>query len=265
MSKARLAKFREYSYFPRSVSVNKPNMFSYWEGPMPEYIRFCFESLVSVCSNDFNVFVYSESTLPEEVKYLLNPRYSRLSYRAFRVDCIRVALLYLYGGFWVDADTVWLRSPISLIDKSKQIICTNWDDPFRVINGCIYLMAGCPIAQEWLSAINTRLKGDLNRQEWAEYGEKMITPLVLLYKKFRPETVSLFDLKRLFPVVIDTDSDRFFSRGVSVLNLIKSDTLAFGLNHSYFDRVYHDYVWADRLRLLEGDLLFHQVIRLAFK
>lgn len=100
---------------------NKPYLFSYWEnrnGSRPPYIDLCFKTFYKQCSNNFQVIILDEKSV---LNYLPNLRtdLDKLGL-AHKSDYIRIALLFYYGGLWLDADTLVLNNLQEIVDKLNQ-------------------------------------------------------------------------------------------------------------------------------------------------
>ena len=102
---------------------NKKILWVYWDDldgfeNRPEYIKLCLET-IQRHSTDFTLIMLTkdniENYLPEliEIKYRINLEKLLL---AQKVDLYRIMLMYKYGGFYMDADTILLKSPIKVYD-----------------------------------------------------------------------------------------------------------------------------------------------------
>lgn len=103
---------------------NKTIIWSYWENKegtiKPPYIDLCYKTLEHHCSEKFDIIILNEKTVYD---YLPNLRkdINKLQL-ALKVDYIRVLLLCVYGGIWIDADTIIMNNLDDLDDKLKK-----WD------------------------------------------------------------------------------------------------------------------------------------------
>ncbi|ARF09082.1 capsular polysaccharide synthesis protein [Catovirus CTV1] len=107
-----------------SETLEKPYLWLYWESieneKIPDYINLCYESVLKHCSNSFNIVRLDEKSI---LNYL--PEISDMNLQlndlliAQKVDFYRVCLLYKYGGLYIDADTLVMRDPIEIIDKTN--------------------------------------------------------------------------------------------------------------------------------------------------
>ncbi len=106
---------------------NKKILWVYWDDldgfeNRYEYIKLCLET-IQKHSQDFTLIMLSndniEKYLPEliEIKYHINLEKLLLPQK---VDLYRIMLMYKYGGFYMDADTILLNSPIKLYDMLEK-------------------------------------------------------------------------------------------------------------------------------------------------
>lgn len=228
-------------------------LFSYWEGPMPEYIGVCIKSMRDYCP-DFTLLT------PENVESYLRgspldlEKCLKLSTPAHRADCYRVAAIHLYGGTWVDCDTVFVRT----IEDAEYFFnvyqdnfyYSKWDDG-RVLNGYFFANEGNGLLEEWLKGINRSLNRKDN--QWTQFGEKLLTPLIRSNRHYTTEmSRSIF-----LPINIDKMPHVFFEP-VHWSSFAQRDTIAVGLNHSWLCEYKKEFVsskppW-------DGDGLIYQLL-----
>ena len=105
-------------------SSNKPYLWQYWDNidgrETPAYINLCFKTVDRKCSKSFQIVRLDKDNIS---KYLPEVNdYKELLTNlivAHKVDIYRIMLLFKYGGIYLDADTICLRDPIEIIDKTK--------------------------------------------------------------------------------------------------------------------------------------------------
>jgi phosphorylcholine metabolism protein LicD len=102
-------------------NTNKPYLWQYWEGDMPDYISLCMETVDKHCSNDFNIIRLNKQNiykyLPQIKEY--EDKINKLII-PHQVDIYRIMLLYKYGGIYMDADVIVLRNPIEIMNHLKE-------------------------------------------------------------------------------------------------------------------------------------------------
>jgi mannosyltransferase OCH1-like enzyme len=97
----------------------KPIIWMYWEGDnMPPYIHLCIRTIHKHCDANFDVKLLDDKTVHEYIPNLRTD-INKLQI-AQKSDYIRVYLLYLYGGIWLDVDTIVFKDLSCIIDKLKQ-------------------------------------------------------------------------------------------------------------------------------------------------
>ena len=95
------------------------NVFTYWEnkdGRTEPYahIKLCFDTMKQHFTN-YNFVILNPETIKE---YLPNVRSDLNNLMiAQKVDYYRVALLYHYGGIWIDADTIVMKNLNQIFEK----------------------------------------------------------------------------------------------------------------------------------------------------
>jgi hypothetical protein len=213
------------------------NVFTYWEEPPSgrkwSYIQHCLDTIRFHCLDGC---LYHHITAGNIERYipdgLLHPSWSSIKELGVKSDCVRAALLHLYGGLYVDADTLMVRSPKHL-DTGHDFAGMQWSTPpKRIIAGYSYCCKGSKVAERWVENINEKLSQ--GKTGWCELGEQCLTPAVESVDHSR---VLMWDISTFLPIEIDTKvSDFFLHKDRPVV--IGSDTVAVGLNHSWMTRKY---------------------------
>lgn len=92
-------------------------IWQYWgqgiDDSLPETVKICFNS-VDKYKEDYTVIRLDDHSIHEYLEipeFVLNKRQNKEFKHAFFADLIRLALLYHYGGIWIDA-TILLTAPI---------------------------------------------------------------------------------------------------------------------------------------------------------
>lgn len=204
-------------------------VWTYWEGKRVPYIEACLDSIRRHCYRDCEFHHVTTENMDHYIPDgVLDPFWKTIKEYGVKSDCIRAACLYLYGGLYVDADTVMLRSPVGIIDESADCACMEWSTPpRRVIAGYIYCRPGSPVAKKWLENMNAKLAQ--KKAGWTEIGEGCLTPAV---DSNDPSKIQRLPLHTFLPIEIDKEVERFFVTG-NWKDFVQEDTIAFGLNHSW--------------------------------
>jgi len=87
--------------------MNLHNLFTYWEGPKPDYIKMCQESLKN---SKMNVIILGKDDYPELNGMSIN----------HKTDYLKAWLISENGGFWIDADMVVMQDLRPLIELVKK-------------------------------------------------------------------------------------------------------------------------------------------------
>jgi hypothetical protein len=103
------------------IKIDGKIMWIYWDDlngieNRPDYISLCLETIKKYSTN-FNLIILNKDNieyyLPELKEIKIQYDLDRLLL-AQKVDVYRIMLLYKYGGFYLDTDTILLKNPINL-------------------------------------------------------------------------------------------------------------------------------------------------------
>ena len=124
--------------------MNNENVFTFWEGDMPEYIKLCLETwkFPYTILNYENIREYTEFN--DKVKQLTLPKIA---------DYVRVHVLRDNGGYWLDADTIVFSETLT----SETIL-------------------GYPDRSNTIGFLHTKAHSDMF-EEWAEYQDEKLKSL----------------------------------------------------------------------------------------
>ena len=224
------------------------NIFTYWEGNVPEYIAKCFLNLLQYNARH-PVTVITPENIDHWCGNLLHPNFKKLKSPAQRADCVRVATILQHGGLWVEADCLFIKE-VPDFSGDEDFCFMQWDDG-RVLNGYFYSRPGSPVMQEWLRRINVILAQGMPLS-WTALGEQILTPLVLytfpsLCRKMNREIF----------IPINTDRIPFvFFEPIHPSAFIKPQTVAVNLNHSFFLANHPEIIQDLNFTRLKPDMLF---------
>lgn len=229
------------------------NVWSYWSGPMPEWIVLCLETFKRKCIKSKFTLLTPENV--DEYTSTLPQRWKELP-PGIGTDCLRAYLLTRYGGMWVDADTVCLKDPITLLEKHQerpgQFLHSRWTDG-RAIAGYVYAPINHAVSLRWLGVVTSALV-HAEGIGWGDLGEKTLT---LLLNGIR--TRSAWELRRetFLPVNIDQSPTHLFLN-TDWRDALKAETVMFGLNHSW---MMHNKKEEMTDSLHTGNSLVHRLLR----
>lgn len=107
------------SFQSRTIPI-KPFIWMYWENypgkTRPAYLDLCLETVKYNCSNNFNIVVLDNKSFSTYLPDLNNKLLGKLTIIQ-KTDVIRIALLYKYGGIWLDFDTIITRDLTPIMEK----------------------------------------------------------------------------------------------------------------------------------------------------
>lgn len=234
------------------------NIFSYWEGPRPEYIQVCLDSMARVLGDDFRLVTPEtvDQWLPPDT---LHPAYKTLPQPALRADAIRAALLAVYGGWWWDADTVAICRPDRLLAENPgaEALYTTWTRaPLRVLNGYVWVRPGSTLSARWLEHVNRTLERDATSVDWCSLGEQLLTGLMTAF----PQAVRI-PRQLVLPIDIDSNVAEFFQPGK--FWSMSDRAVCYGLNHSWFMYHHGPHMLLPRAEWGGSPLLIHSLLHWA--
>ncbi len=101
----------------------KPYLWTYWDNldgkQTPAFINLCYKTMIKNCDESFDIVQLNKDNIEEYLPEVKEHRkYIEKLRIAHKTDFYRVMLLYKYGGLWLDADTIVLRDPIEVINKT---------------------------------------------------------------------------------------------------------------------------------------------------
>jgi hypothetical protein len=234
---------------------SKMNVWVYWEGPIPFHIQVCLDSMKRVCGSILKI-VTPENLCEFVPAGSINESFSLLREPAHRADCIRAALLAIHGGLYLDADTVMIKDPWTVM-TGHHLTFAVWDAaPRRVLNGYVYACPDSPIASGWLEQINACLARPEKEKSWTMFGEKILTPLV---DGAFPAFINQVPRSTFLPIDIDSHIADFFSRKPWT-DFLTNESVCFGLNHSWMMHNRRKDMLLDPGKWKSSPLLIHQLL-----
>lgn len=208
------------------------NVFTYWEDHPNEraweYISKCLDSIRMHCIRDCKFHHITKHNIDRYIPDgILHPDWKKIQRLGIKSDCVRAAVLAQYGGLYLDADTVMLRSPAEL-DTGCDFAYTKWTKPpFRAIAAYVYAKPGSLVAAQWVRNINERIA--MGQTGWCELGEGALTPALTAAPA--SEVVEL-DRTTFMPLDVDAEVHKFMEPG-NIDDYITDKTVCVGLNHSW--------------------------------
>ena len=113
----------------------------YWRGQKPAYIEYCIETIVKRAG--VSVKLLTPDNVNQYVEDVLHPQYKQFTDAAQQADVIRIALLYKYGGMWMDADTLFLKDCAHVFNLDCDVALSKWTSTGAYLNGYILAKPGC--------------------------------------------------------------------------------------------------------------------------
>ena len=157
------------------------NIFTFWEGPMPAYIKLCLDTwkLPYKVLNYYNLHSYTDLPIEPLHRFTL-PQIA---------DCVRVHVLRDQGGYWLDADTIMLAGQLPDTDMVG--------DPDTRANtiGLLYSEPHSAMFEQWAEYQDNILNTPYFRGAsyyWSIMGNMFTDEYVLKHQEIRIHPVEQF-------------------------------------------------------------------------
>lgn len=150
----------------------------YWEnkdGYTPTHIQLCFDTFDKHLTNKYKVILLDQNSIKKYLPDVRNDLNSLMI--AQKVDYYRIALLYKYGGIWIDADTIIMNNLDDIFDKLKtydfvgfgctQYICFNGKN--QPSNGVLASQKYSKLMKLCLEKLNNKLDDNARNFKQIEY------------------------------------------------------------------------------------------------
>jgi len=157
------------------------NVFTFWEGQMPEYIRLCMKTW----KVDFKLLNYSN--LHEYTNFDARQLEGRLTIPQI-ADCIRVHVLRDNGGIWLDADTIMIS------DKLPKANMLGDPEQRTQTIGFLQTNAYSKMFNEWAQFQNEIIESENISTHWSVVGNDFTDS----YVKEHPEII-IDDIRKRWP------------------------------------------------------------------
>jgi len=169
----------------------EPMVWTYWEGPCPDYIGLCLETIRRQCNAivldraRFDTIWTEDRDLPIDDLYV-----------AHRADFIRAYLLRHFGGMWIDADCIVLNSLAPLAELLTAHDLVAYREPTGgITNNLLLARADTPIVNAYYSAIVEHLR-QRRQISWLEIGSVPLTAAIDAY----PDQAIVLPPDRIMPI-----------------------------------------------------------------
>jgi len=162
----------------------------YWENinrkTYPTYIKLCLDTIKKHLGSKYILIILNEKNIKEYLPDLRND-FENLK-TAQKVDYYRVALLYKFGGIWLDADIIVLRDFDPIFDKLDEgydyvgFGCTGYQCSNGYYRPCNWVMASKPngmLIKKYYDKLNEKLNLreiglEQNDDTYHDYGKMLL-------------------------------------------------------------------------------------------
>lgn len=225
---------------------SKPNLYYYWDGLQPDWIRLCKETIEKNCKDNFNLHILNKDNvknytqLPEEYWKIIKPNHY--------TDFLKAKLIYETGGFWIDADTIVLK------DFSDWV---NYFDEHDFIGtpGFFGGPKGSKTIGKWYEEAHKII---LDHQEF--HFAELINPLITR-KEYDPFKV--LTKKQFLPVWYTApDINKFWDKELPLDQVIDDTSKVVVLFNNCFPNWFKS---INRSEILQSNMLISKLFKLALK
>lgn len=229
------------------------HIFLYWQNKneqnTPAYIELCIDKIRSYHEN---VILIDENTVKNYID-IPNGLFS-LPHIAQIADYIRVALLYNYGGIWLDCDCIILKPLTDIFDKLKQYEYIGYQNKIKKIaNGFMAAKKNSDFISEILHTLQYKIESQ-KKIQWTELGQDTITKIYNKYKK-----TSYIYSKHFFNPIDWRDYLKFFE-DIEPKNIISPDTYTVMLPNEEWHRRKHNILYQTKQDILNQNNLLAKLL-----
>lgn len=156
------------------------NIFTFWEGPMPGYIKLCMDTWkvpFTVLTYD-NVNNYTDLPV-DRIKRFTLPQIG---------DIVRVHVLRDQGGYWLDADTIMIT------DKLPETDLVGYPEQRASSAGLLYSEPQSEMFCEWAEYQDNIVNGWETPTFWATFVNSFSDPYIQNHKDVR-----IYPIERFWP------------------------------------------------------------------
>ena len=170
--------FKNFSIRKEKFKNYKNYVWLYWEDKpnksKPDYLKLCMETIKKKLNN-YQVIVLNPNNLDKYLKNV-NPNVHKIKELAHKADYLRMLATYQHGGFWFDADTIFLDNIDDWNDKLKK-----YDLVWFGMNAY-----GVNKNNSFIKNVLDKIEIKINKSSnfsWREIGQDIIDPELEKYKK----------------------------------------------------------------------------------
>jgi mannosyltransferase OCH1-like enzyme len=190
-----------------AAQIIPKKIWMYWEGERSIHLELCiltvqkwnpeFEIIIVTPDNvdQYIPSVYDEKLdAKKQLKYaFLHPLWNQIACPAQKADVVRTMLGLLYGGIWLDCDSICFDSLASFVERAnnekKNFIVWQREKTMDINNALMMTSPGHPIMQQVAKQIHIKLNEKITNNEineirfesWTEIGSNLLLECVSSY------------------------------------------------------------------------------------
>lgn len=198
---------------------------------MPEYIKHCLSTFNR--SNVKVIILTPENINDYAGKINLNSNWKRIAWIAQKIDCLRIALLYKYGGMWADADTIFIKDCKHLFEFNESFVGARWPSG-RILNGYFIAPKESGFLGRVLEHINKILTEDFRHRYDIDQGVYLgESALSMIYEKWN-RLARIINRECFLPVNYFSHHNIWYTNK-NIEEFLRPKTVCIGLNHSQLE------------------------------
>ena len=204
--------------------------------------------------SDYKIIILNPDNLDKYLKYI-NPHFSKIKQLAHKADYIRMLILYHYGGFWFDYDTIILQD----IDS--------WNDKLKEVDLVWFGMGafGCNKNNKFVKSVLDKIEVKINNSKnyvfsWREIGQDIIDPALENYKKNNKTKYYILPRTEVFfiPFYEDNSKKGFVSKNIDLYKKLKPSHKIVILHNQIYPSWFKK---MDTKEILESDMIISLILK----
>ena len=222
-------------------SKNKGFIFTFWEpkDQIPGYLKLCMQTWKKFLL-DYQIVLLDYKLVEEMIgEPLFNSIICKEMPLAVQADAIRVALLYLYGGIWIDTDVIILNKKLFEKIQNYELVISREEKTKHNFIAFIYAKKGSIIMYEWLIKIidNVRIyKNYFINNKYTKLNKK--------YKK-KSKSINYLGNYIIDPLLRKKTDNKFLFLDIEKINVFPERILPPNGTLRYFIQSYLDFYFSN--------------------
>jgi len=195
---------------------------------MPQYIEYCLSTFKR---SGVKVIILNPENVNDYIDIKFSQNWKKLSQIAQKTDCLRIPIIYKYGGMWADADTIFIKNCEHLFKSDDDFTGCQWTGNKKMLNTYFIAPPESKFIGNVLNKINNVLEN--NFKIYYEEDQGVYLGESIFEKARKQNKIKLIDVHTYVPVEFTLNKEIWYDNK-DINDFIKSDSICIALNHSYF-------------------------------